>query len=169
MGSLRLHQGQNVRVTMEFEVSKRRILRPTLSTGTHPTGFALGEIKKRRTSRKRQGSMAKKWCYNNNNKLNEFFLGKRRWRQEKTWERSNFFLLSKLPFLNIYQKKNQHIHFWVHGHSSWSTFGSHLVWGPKTLYIDIFEKLDHGCWSMEKDHLPWSDFMVHGVNWPLVI
>ena len=29
---LNLHQGKNVRVTMEFEVFKRRILRPTLFT-----------------------------------------------------------------------------------------------------------------------------------------
>jgi hypothetical protein len=28
-----LHQGKNVRVTMKFEVPKRYILRPTLSTG----------------------------------------------------------------------------------------------------------------------------------------
>ena len=29
--------------------------------------------------------------------------------------------------------KNQHIHFLVHGHSSWSTFSLHLVRGPKSL------------------------------------
>ena len=28
---------------------------------------------------------------------------------------------------------NQHNHFLVHCHSSWSTFGLHLVKGPKTL------------------------------------
>ena len=32
-----------------------------------------------------------------------------------------------------YNKKNQHIHFLMHGHSSWSTFGIHLVRGPKAL------------------------------------
>ena len=27
---------------------------------------------------------------------------------------------------------------------------------------------DHGSWPMKKGHLPWADFMVHGVNWPNV-
>jgi hypothetical protein len=26
--------------------------------------------------------------------------------------------------------------------------------------------MDHGSWTMKKGHLPWSDFMVHGVNRP---
>ena len=43
-----------------------------------------------------------------------------------------FFLNSKLSFLDIYLN-NQHIHFLVHGHSSWSMVGLHLVRGPKAL------------------------------------
>ena len=38
----------------------------------------------------------------------------------------------EFPFLDIYSK-NQHIPFLVHGHSSWSTFGLHLVRGPKAM------------------------------------
>ena len=49
-------------------------------------------------------------------------------------------------------KKNQYIQFLMHGHSSSPTFGLHLERSSKTL---------------EKGHLPWSDFMVHGVNRPL--
>jgi hypothetical protein len=40
-----LHQGKNVRVTMEFEVSKRRILRPMFIYSHGPMGFAVGEAK----------------------------------------------------------------------------------------------------------------------------
>jgi hypothetical protein len=36
----------------------------------------------------------------------------------------------KLPFLGIYYKKNQHIHFLVHGQSSWSTSSLHPNAGP---------------------------------------
>lgn len=39
---------------------------------------------------------------------------------------------AKLSFLDIYYKKNHHIHFMVHGHPSWFTFSSHLVRSPKT-------------------------------------
>ena len=41
-------------------------------------------------------------------------------------------ILPKLPFWDIYIK-DQHIHFLVHGHFSWSTFSLHLVKGPKAL------------------------------------
>jgi hypothetical protein len=58
----------------------------------------------------------------------------------------------------------------MHGHSSWSTFDSYLMRGPKTLSIDlkINRTMDIGPSSqtIEKGHLPWSHFMVHGVNWP---
>ena len=39
-----LHQGKNIRVTMESKDLKRHILRPTLSIDG-PTCFALGEVK----------------------------------------------------------------------------------------------------------------------------
>ena len=44
----------------------------------------------------------------------------------------NFEFIQNYPFWT-YVKKIQHIHFWVHGHFSLSTFGLHLVRGPKAL------------------------------------
>ena len=75
------------------------------------------------------------------------------------------------PFQNChfwaYVKKKCN-HFLLHGHSSWSTFGLHLVRAQKTLWIDFFKKLDNVRWSIERTHLQWLDFMVHGVNRALV-
>ena len=69
------------------------------------------------------------------------------------------------PFLDIYICKKQHIHFLVHGHFSWSTFGLHLVKGPKALkvcFLELdYEKCDHG-----KMPLTWDNFMVHDLNNP---
>jgi hypothetical protein len=36
-------------------------------------------------------------------------------------------------------EKNQHIHFQVHGHFSWSTFGIHLIRGLKTVRMHFKE------------------------------
>ena len=52
-------------------------------------------------------------------------------REDKRMVKLEFFFKTTL-FGHILQK-NQHIHFLVHGHSSWSTFGLHLVRGPKAL------------------------------------
>jgi hypothetical protein len=40
------------------------------------------------------------------------------------------FLFKTVNFGQIF-KNNQHIHFLVHGHSTWSTLGLHLVRGPR--------------------------------------
>ena len=53
-----LHQGQNVRVTMEFEVPKRHILRPTLFIDM-VQWVLRWERQNRCSSRKRDGLMAK--------------------------------------------------------------------------------------------------------------
>ena len=45
-------------------------------------------------------------------------------------------------FFGIYQKKINTFVFLVHGHSSWSIFGLHLVRGPKALCIGIFNRLN---------------------------
>ena len=95
------------------------------------------------------------------------FGEERRWRQEnsQTW----IWFFSKLPFLGIYYKI-QHIHFLVHGHTSWSTFDLHLVRGPKALWIDFFKKSDNGSWTVKSDYGKGSSFMiqlhVYGVNQP---
>ena len=77
-----------------------------------------------------QGPMVEKCCYNKI--LMSFFGGrededKRRDRMVKL----DFFSFQSCPFETIL--KNQHILFSVHGHTSWSTFGLHLLRGPKTL------------------------------------
>ena len=95
-----LHQGKNVRVIMKFEVPKRHVLRPIHWHG--PMGFAVGEAK-RCSSRKRRGPIVEKCCYNAS--LMKFCLGKRKWRQEKTREWSNFDLLfQNYPFRAYIQK-----------------------------------------------------------------
>ena len=73
--------------------------------------------------------MAQIYCYN---KILMIFFWEEKTktkRKHKEWSNLIFF---KLSFL-IYIKLNQQIHFLVHGHSSWSTFGSHLMRGPKAL------------------------------------
>ena len=75
--------------------------------------------------------MAEEYCYNEF--LMNFFGAKNmKTREDKRMVKLAFLFL-KLPFLDIYYEKNEHIHFLVHGHSSWFTFGLHLVRGPKAL------------------------------------
>jgi hypothetical protein len=136
---------KNVRVIMEFEVPNRHIWRPTFSTDMVQRVWRW-ERQKRCCSINWHGPMAKKCCYNKI--LTVSFGGpggeggkdedKRRQENDQTW-----FFCPKLPFLDIYLKK-QHIHFLMHGHSSWSTFGLNLVRGPKALWIYLKKKLDHG-------------------------
>ena len=48
------------------------------------------------------------------------------------------FFPPKIAFFGqMYIKKNQHIHFLVHGHFSWFTFGLPLVRGPKALEMHL--------------------------------
>ena len=57
-----LHQGKKVRVTMEFEVPKRHVLRPTLSTDMIQRVLRW-ERQKSCFDRKKQGLMAHNCCY----------------------------------------------------------------------------------------------------------
>ena len=118
-----LHWGKIVRVIMEFEVSKRHILRTTLSNDM--VQWVLWWARqKRRYGLKRQGPMAEKYFYNKI--LMKYFLRKRRWRQEKTKEWSKLiFFLSKISFLGIYQKKSAHSFF-----GAWSFFLIHIWFTP---------------------------------------
>ena len=104
-----------LRVIMEFEVSKRHILRPTLSTDMVKWDL-YWERQKRCYGRKRQGLMAHKYCYNQ--LLNGFCWGgvdedKRLQKNDPFWILQNYYF--------GYILKKQHIHCLVHGHSSWST------------------------------------------------
>ena len=59
-----VHQGKNVKVTIEFEVSKRHMLRLELFTNMVQRVLHW-ERQKKCYGRKRQEPMAKKYCYNN--------------------------------------------------------------------------------------------------------
>jgi len=119
----------------ESEVPKRHMLRLTSSTNMVHRGLCR-ERQKRCYSRKKANVHNKETTL----ALFVFFVmkcvsreekTKRRWRPEngRTW------IFSPNCLFHAYVgKKIQHIHFWVHGHSSsWSTFGLHLVRGPKAL------------------------------------
>ena len=73
-------------------------------------------------------------------------------RKKKEW--SNLIFFQNCP-------KNQRLHFLVHGHSSWSTFGLHLGRGPNLLKLMFYEV---GPWKW--DHWLRPSSMVHSVNRP---
>ena len=124
-----LHQRKDVRWTLEFEVPKRHIVRPTTNMGQWVLRW---ERQKRCSSRKTHGPMTKKCCYNQFLSIFFWGVGKRRWRQEKT--RENKRMIKHDFFFQIffwaYVKKSI---IFIFGHSSWSTFGTHLARGPKAL------------------------------------
>ena len=65
------------------------------------------------------------------------------------------------------KKKNQHIHFVAHGHHSFgSAFGVTPSEGLKSF---VKASIRQEIRPMGKGHLPWSDFMVRGVDRPLPI
>jgi hypothetical protein len=71
-----LHQGRNVRVTMKFEVPKRHILRPTLSTNMIRWVYIeVGEATKVLRVTKGKGPIAEKCRYNK--QIMNCFCGKR--------------------------------------------------------------------------------------------
>ena len=90
----------------------------------------------------------------------------KKWRQvqEKTREWSDLNYFQNCPFWT-YIKKNQHIQFLVHDHSSWSTFSLHLVKGPRLSKL-IFKKSDHGSWTIDSDH--WRRPLLHSpTSWSI--
>jgi hypothetical protein len=66
--------------------------------------------------------MAEKCCYN----ILMNFLGGREGEDKRGQENGQTWI-----FWGVYIKKISTFIFWVHGRSSWSTFGLHLVRGPK--------------------------------------
>jgi hypothetical protein len=78
----------------------------------------------------------------------------RRQKNDQTW-----FFFQNCPFWGVYiYILNQHIHFLVHGHSSWSTFDLHLVKVLKTLYIDLLrnQTMKVGPWNWIMKVGPWN-------------
>ena len=160
-------QGQYVIVTMEFKVPKRHIWRPALSIDMvqHVLRWERQNIC---SSGIRQGPMAEECCYNS-------FIRKCNFGEEKTETREDKRMVQPFFFLFFFSKTALFAHtlktLSTLNFGSWS-FLSIYIWftpseGPKGFLNLFFKKSDHGCWTMEKDHLPWSDFMVHGVNQPL--
>ena len=121
---LRLHQGTNVRVTMEFKLPKRHYSRHTLSTDmVHPIFWR--ETQNGCSSRKRQRPEAQKNCYNN------FIMtifqggeGKRRRSQQQTIEWWNFIFL-KITLFGHILSKSTHSRF-----AAWSFLLIHMKFTP---------------------------------------
>ena len=97
----------------------------------------------------------------------------KKWRQVKPkrrQENGQTWIFFKTTFFGHVLKKNHHIHFLVHGHSSWSTFGLQLVRGPRLSNLSFLRSrtMKVGPWyrTIEKNPLPWSDFMVYNINQP---
>ena len=76
----------------------------------------------------RRGPMAEKYCCN---KILMNFIWERedgdKRRPKKNWSNLKLFFFQIYPFLDIYIYKISTFDFWVHGHSSCSMFGLHLV------------------------------------------
>jgi hypothetical protein len=159
---------KNVGVTMEFEVSNKRILRLMLSNDM-VQWVLQWERQKRCSCRKRQGPMAKKCYYNK--LIMIFFRGRED--EDKIMVKHDFFFKMANFWTYIRRKKSTHSLF-----GPWSFLLIHIRFtpseGPNGFVIGFFfgrswtievgpHKLDHG-----KGHLPWSDFTVHDVTWPSV-
>ena len=88
---------------MEFEVPKKHIIRPTLSTNMVQRVLLWDRQKRCYIGRKRQGPMAEKYCSYNKNLMNFFEEEKMKERDDqKKMNRLGDFLKKKLPFFNIY-------------------------------------------------------------------
>jgi hypothetical protein len=141
-----LHQEKECHSDHGVRGPQKTHLEAHINTLTWSSGFCGGRGKRAALMQKKnQMPMAKKWCYNKN--LMTYFGG----REDED------------------KIKMQHIHFLVHDPSSWSTFGWHPTWDPKDfITLDFLrnQTMAIGLWSwtMGKDHLPWSNVMVHGAN-----
>ena len=88
--------------------------------------------------------MAEKCCFNILIFLfrRMFFIVTRNEGKKKKERKSNMKNKKKKKFKTAlfwtFKKKNQHIHFLVHGHFSWSMFDLRLVKGPRTLRMHFF-------------------------------
>ena len=98
------YQGKNVRVTMEFQVPKRHISRPTLSIDMVQRVLRW-ERQKRCSSRKRKGPMIGKCCYNYFS-MNFFWVEKMNTRE---WSNLN---ISKTAFFGHIFRKISTFTFW---------------------------------------------------------
>ena len=145
---------------MEFEVPKRHILRPTLSTSMVQR-LLQWERQKRCSGRKKQGPMAEQYR-NNKASMNLFiFVGrededKRRQRNCQTW-----IFFSKSALFGHILNKSTHSLF-----GAWSFLLVHIRFtpseGPKGFVNWSYKKSDHESWTIKSDrgkkaifHGPW--------------
>ena len=159
-----LHQRKIVKVTMEFEVPK------DIFNGLHyplarSNGFCVGSGKTCALVEKRPGPWHGSVIIKK--------LWKKKWRIDDEDKR-----MVKLDF-NFF---SQNYPFWAYGikkiaHSfcgTWSLLLVHIWLTPsersKGFVNWYLNKLEHGSWTFKSDHgkghLPWSDFMIHGVHRP---
>jgi hypothetical protein len=122
---------KNVRVTVEFRVPKRYSLRPTLFMDMVQHVLRWGR-QKRCSSRRRKKSKGQ-WQKNiiviN---FDGIFVGEEKMKSKEDKRMTKLDFLFRTAFLNIIKQNSTHS-LLVHDHSSSSTFGLHLVRGPKAL------------------------------------
>ena len=156
-----LHQGKNDIVTMEFEVPKIRIVRPTFSTNMVQR-VLRSERQKRCCGRKRQGPITKKYCYNEilvNVLWGREDEAKRRQRNGQTW----FFFLLKTALFGHILKESAHSLF-----GAWSFLLVHIRFTPSERPEDFVKRFfwEIGPWKLDHQVGPWKKtiFMVrlHG-------
>ena len=149
---------------MEFKVPKRHIIRLTLFTDMVPW-VLLWERQKRCYGRKRQGSMVEIHCYNKI--LIIYFLKKKpsplwevKTSEHKRMVKLGVLFLFKIVLFGHILKQSTHSLF---GAWSFLLIRIHVTpsVGPKG-FVNWFSRNR----TMERGNLPWSDFMVHGVNQP---
>ena len=119
------------------------------------------------SNRKRQGPMGEKCCYN---EIIMIFSGEKKTKTKEDKRMVKLEFLSKLPFLDIYQKKSTRSFF-----GAWSFLLVHIHFTPSEGpegFVNFFllrnrtMKVGPSSRNKKKGHLPWSDFMVYGVNQP---
>ena len=130
LNSFRDHLGLRQEKQCKSEVTKRLIFGP-ISIIVVVQWVCNG---KRLSCCKCQGTMVEK-CHFKDVLPNVFhsYKERREVEGEKVKHEENFQICHCWAYIG----KNQHIHFLVYGHFSWSTFNLHLVMGPKDLRMHL--------------------------------
>ena len=125
-----------------------------------PTGFAVREAQITAFGRKREGPMIEKCYYSK--KIIMIFLReeKMKTREAMRMTKLEIFLLFKTALFGyIYWKKSAHSFL-----GAWLFLLVHIRFTPSEGLNDFINRGFSKNRTMEKGHLPWSDFMVHGVK-----
>ena len=138
-GHFGLQQGHNIRMTMEFKVPKRHILRPTLSIDI-VQHVLRWERQKRCYGRRKASALGKEYC----------FYWQCFWRREDEDKRmvKILFILPNRPFGHLLKKS-----FTFISRCTVTPLGPHSAytqWGAQRLCKLYFSRN----WTMKNDHLP---------------